>query len=342
LWVTGNVTGADSSTSMSISSNVCTSSAAAVSPYSTLYATIYTTKSRQSCTVYLQVTNQGSITAVQVTPHISTTLSGTTYISSVTSTSNAPASILAGGTTTFSWSFVINPGISGGGATFTGHATGTDASGPIQSNASSTSVSFLTPASLNVAIVANPEDVAIGGKITVTVHVTNEGQSDAINIGINTWDIDGNENVNLLQGPSPSSITIPGLSSGTIVFKYSALVPGRVIFQGDLVGIDNESRISTYSSQFGSNAVTISSSIFSYFLSEKLMRLNNFWICIRAGTPVLWDDGSVTLLNQLSGQMEGVISLDDMLYVIDQLNAAIDTMEQINLYLGCGCDVLSS
>lgn len=215
-----------------------------------------------SGTATLTITNTGEIAASAVQPCVPTTTGGLT-------TSSAPApsstSIPGGGTRSFTWTVSAT---AAGAASVTSCATGTDAAtgAAIASASTTATLTVLTPASL-AATLSLPTVIGRGASLTVTMSVTNTGQSAATAVAPSALAITGSGSMQLTGG-APSGASIAGGGTAVFTWTYRAVTQGAVVLSGAATGTDAGSGGSISTGTISSNtaqiveAVTVASNPF--------------------------------------------------------------------------------
>ena len=259
---TGRAYSTDANTGQPIASPVATSNNVLVQPLAALVASLdaipTTVSLGQSIAVTMRVTNTSEATATGVMPSL-LTLGGTGSAGLVSGPSPASVGVLAGGAVvTFTW---VYAGASSGTVNWSGSDLGLDAGSGLTVTSPlimSNNVLIQSPAALVSALSATPGVVAVGQSIAVTMTVTNTGQAIANVVAPSALTMSGSGSATLLSSPSPASTTIPGGSTATFTWIYSAASSGTVIWTGHATGSDANSGALISSPDSASNTVTIS------------------------------------------------------------------------------------
>jgi hypothetical protein len=187
--------------------------------------------------VRLTVTNSGDADASGIDPGIEINLGSTlvTYVSGPAPP--GPASLSAGSSVTFSWTYSINgPGT----VTFTASAEGADSSSlePV-STASSGSIVAAFPPQLTPLLSAFPQTLFPGDAIVLTMKITNTGMVPVFMKPENPPVLTGVTLAGLSLGPTPVSATILAGSNKTFTWVYTAgTALGSVSFSVSINGTD--------------------------------------------------------------------------------------------------------
>ena len=185
--------------------------------------------------VKMLVTNTGGATANAVTPSaLAPTVAGV-VVSLLTSPSPAP--IAGGASVTFVWTYSTSAA-SNGTVRFAGNAAGTDANSgaavaSTSSNSNTTTIVTATAAGLTAAIVTKPRIVAVGDVVTVEMLVTNRSTAARNGIAPSDFTLGGPGQVTLVSGPTPATLNLLAMQSGTFFWTYRATAPGWVTFTGN-------------------------------------------------------------------------------------------------------------
>jgi hypothetical protein len=330
------VKGVDSATSASLSTT-CSTSAVMVNPLARLISTLSAVRTGTTCTVTLHVVNGGTTTITSVQPHVTYTLTGTADFTMTAGPSNVPASLPGSGSTAFVWSLQLDPGPHGGSLSFSGHATGSSTGGPVTSNTSTASLAVPTPAHLEVEVSLDDTSISTGETASVVVTVTNTGQTAATGVSVTTWDVDGAEHITKHQGPTPASVDVAAGSSATMTYLYRGMTQGSATFSCIVAGQDAITLADVSSGQADSPQLSISATLVSTLLLERLDDINSFYACIRQSMGTYWDDEAISHLATVSEHMVHVTSLEDMLSAYDHLTISYGSTQDVAVILGVTC-----
>jgi hypothetical protein len=125
------------------------------------------------------------------------------------------------------------------------------------------------PATLTAALAATPGTVNVGGAITVTMVVTNNGQASALNIAPSVLITSGTGNALRASGPSPTTVlTLTAGSAASFTWVYTATGAGMVSWSGSVAGSDANSCAAVSSPVIASNVVQVQASV-SLFISKQ-------------------------------------------------------------------------
>ena len=330
------VKGIDSATSASLSTS-CSSSSVVVNPLARLISTLSAVRSGNTCTVTLHVVNGGTTTITSVQPHVTYSTKGTADFTMTAGPSNVPASLSGSGSTAFVWSLQLDPGPQGGSLSFSGHATGSSPVGPVTSNTSTASVAVPTPAHLEVEVTLDDTSISTGETVSVVVTVTNTGQTAASDVAITAWDVDGAGHLTKHQGPTPASVDVAAGSSAAMTFVYRAMTQGTAVFSCVVTGEDASTLAEVSSARADSPQLSISATLVSTLLLERLDDINTYYACVRQSMGTYWDDGAMSQLAFVSEHMEYVTSFEDMLAAYDHLAMSYGGVQDVALILGVTC-----
>ncbi len=119
-----------------------------------------------------------------------------------------------------------------------------------------TTFNLTSPAQLVSEIIV-PDEVIVGQEFTITHKISNAGQTKAIGVSSSALTSAGGGSYNLLSGPTPTSLTIPGGGSGEITWQAAAVNPGHVSCRGNAQGTTEGTTNTTVSESVTSNILTI-------------------------------------------------------------------------------------
>ena len=189
-------------------------------------------------TVALSVTNAGSAAAAPVTPGLATGPGGTLVIPEGGPVPTDLASLGAGTTTAFIWTYSAT---GAGTVALTGTATGTDVCGTVLGFAGG-SVLIQTAPALAAALAVIPSPGNTGRSFLVTLTMTNTGQADAAVSAVPTPRADGTATISYSAGPTPALPTaVPGGGAITFTWTFTASTPGSVTFSTTATAADANS-----------------------------------------------------------------------------------------------------
>lgn len=214
----------------------------------------------QTLTIALTVTNTGQVDAVNVSPMTLAVGPGATIVSLTTGpTPPGPVTVVAGATQVFIWTY----GTSGAGpVTVTGTVTGTDAALAVPVRASASRSATLVPvATMQSILSAAPSSAYQGQTVTVTMTVSNTGNTAIWYIGSSKGAGPAPAGVvSVVSGPTgPSPIDLASLAPhGSVAFSwaYLAVGAGACSFTATASGTDSGSGFPV-SAQGTSGSVTI-------------------------------------------------------------------------------------
>jgi uncharacterized repeat protein (TIGR01451 family) len=257
---TGSASGTDANTGIVVFSLPHTSNDVTVLRPAQLVASLVgvppTVNVGQAITVTMRVTNTGQTAASDVAPS-PLAMSGTG--GAVVASGPQPPSVplLPGGAATgFVWTYTAS---AVGTVNWNGTVSGTDASGgwPVTAVASPASVEVQAPASLACSIAALPTPVDTGATVTVTMTITNSGGATASAVSPSALTMQGDGGASLSGGPAPPSADIPGGTSGTFMWTYTATAAGEVRWSGSAAGWDANSGAPVLSPPCSSGVVQV-------------------------------------------------------------------------------------
>ncbi len=252
---TGSASGTDGPGGFTVQSPPATSNTVTIARPATLSASFSgpgTASIGQTFTIELQVTNQGDVAANGISP-TPPTLSGSGSATLLSGPDPASLPLLQPGESgTFRWTYQAT---GAGTVTWNGQVQGTDSvSGQaLSANASPTSVTIQRPAALSCALVARPIIAPTGATLYVTMTVANTGDATAVAVVPSPLAISGSGGVELIDGPIGAPLTIPGQSSGLIVWRYRGLTAGNLRWHGWASGQDGNTGASISSPLCDSN-----------------------------------------------------------------------------------------
>lgn len=229
-------TGSDANSGLRVDTGTATSPSIDVVVPASLSATLSAGPSpiNQSgaITVTLNVTNTGGAAAKDVLPTLTIT-GGATLVNPAQQSVQV---IGAGKTGSFSWTY---RGDTLGTATFAATVAGTDTntSAPLSANAGSAAVIVQRRAAL-AGVFSLPAAVDQGQDFTVTLKVSNAGDSAANAVTPLSPALSGSGSILLLATPALSSATIAGGSSAAFSWQYRATSLGTVTLSGGASGTD--------------------------------------------------------------------------------------------------------
>lgn len=193
----------------------------------------------QQITVSMTVNNTGGATASGVAPS-ALTIGGTSGAVIVSGPTPATANIAGGANQIFTWTYTANA-VSGT-LKFTGKATGTDVnSGSPVSSTSGTSntASVQTAASISTVNTTVQTIVSGGQKIAIGFKITNSGQATAVGFVPSAITVGGTGAAIYFAGPTPATTDVPGGTSRTIWWQYTASnIDSVVNFTASATGAD--------------------------------------------------------------------------------------------------------
>ncbi|KYC45118.1 MAG: outer membrane biogenesis protein BamB [Candidatus Methanofastidiosum methylothiophilum] len=200
----------------------------------------------ETITITMTISNNRNDTAANISPS-NLFHSGTGGISYVSGPSPVSLTIDGHSQETFVWKYTAEIN---GSVIFTGNASGDNWTliKPTDSN----EVTIQTPASLSSSITASPSTVVQGNTITVTMTVSNSGDSTATTVVPSALGKTGTGSAAFASGPTPSSRTIAGHSEANFTWTYTAGDVGALTFSGNASADGGLSSSST-----DSNEVTI-------------------------------------------------------------------------------------
>ena len=202
---------------------------------STWNAVPATASETQSFVITMRVTNTGESDAMGVTPS-ALSQNGTTIATLISGPTPASATITAGGSVDFSWTYSA---ASAGTVNFNGNASGTDTNtlNVVSSAAVGTAdITVQTPAALTATITIPAADIEGKMLFSVDLEVTNSGQADATGVTPSITLISGTGSVLLVV--TPPAATVPGGGSMTFSYTYQATGVGTIQFTGQGDGND--------------------------------------------------------------------------------------------------------
>ena len=204
-------------------------------------ALLYGVIEGSAITMTLEVYNTGEVTLENVTPaQLSMSTTGTAAASLVIGPlPKPPITLEPGETKTFEWKYAATPGTQGGTVVFTGYVSG-EAEGQIfVSSTAMSTVGVASPAILTAFLIVTPREAAEGTLITVAMTVQNIGQAEAVDVVPSELTVSGTGAVELISGPTRTSITVPSHSFEIILWTYEAVKEGTVAFSGTAQGVDS-------------------------------------------------------------------------------------------------------
>jgi len=212
----------------------------------------------QNIVVTMAVFNNGSPTALTVTPSALNVAGGGTYSAGPTP---GVLYVIAGGMSeNFEWTYIAS---APGNVFFNGQAFGTDSftmSGMTSTATDSNTVIVQTPAALTCNISA-PENVERLCNFTLSMTVNNTGEAAAQNVTPSSllWTSGGTPaSVSITSGPSPSGADIP--DSQNQVFTWTCAAGeqvGTLVFRGSAQGWDANSGNTVTSNSADSNTINV-------------------------------------------------------------------------------------
>ncbi len=195
----------------------------------------------QNFEVVMTVTNEGEATAIDVTPELPIEGDGKVELVSgpEPTTGQIPGD---GGSQEYKWTYKA---IAEGEIKFTGIASGSDENSHEKVEATITSDSeIVKPAKLKVTEFKLQEQISEGQEFEVVMTVTNEGEATAIDV-IPELTIEGDDKVELVSGPEPTTGQIPGKILGgesqEYKWTYKGIDKGNIKFTGIASGNDENS-----------------------------------------------------------------------------------------------------
>ncbi|MBU7015596.1 MAG: hypothetical protein HXS52_12325 [Theionarchaea archaeon] len=203
-------------------------------------ALLYGVIEGSTITMTMEVYNTGEVTLEDVTPStLSTSTTGTAAASLVIGPlPKPPISLEPGETKTFEWKYAATPGTQGGTVVFTGYVSGEAEGQVFVSSTAMSTVGVASPAILTAFVIVTPREVAEGDLLTVAMTVQNIGQAEAVNVVPSELTVSGTGAVELVSGPSRTSISVPSHSFEIILWTYVAVKQGTVVFSGTAQGVD--------------------------------------------------------------------------------------------------------
>jgi len=245
---TGSASGTDANNGAAIATGNTTSADQTVQAAGTLDASSISLRStvnyRQSFTVTMTVTNNGTSQINNVTP-TALTLGGAGSAAKISGPTPASANIPGGAQQSFSWTYMA--GTVSGAVNFTGSASGTDSiSGLPVSSGSNTSpnCTIQSPASIAVSsITSNKSVVNVGQTFTITASVFNAGQETVNALVPSALVKTGAGTATILSGPTPSNASLPGNATQTFTWTLSATGAGLVSYNAGASGTGNNSAL---------------------------------------------------------------------------------------------------
>jgi len=209
----------------------------------------------QVITVALTVTNTGSQDALNVTPRIAVAPGAALVTLTSGPVPAGPLNILAGGTTTFVWSYLAN---TSGTPVFSATAEGTTCGASPVIRWDSTPTIIQSGANLVARINSLTTGVCAGGTFDIVLSVTNTGAITANSFAISAPLVSPAGVASIASGPSPAvPLTLAGGASGIFTWTMNALVSGTADFSATVTGVDALTA-SALSATVSSPAVTVS------------------------------------------------------------------------------------
>ncbi len=220
------------------------------------------TQPGQTLVVTLTVTNSGA-SPVQAFLPLTPTIAGSAAFT-LTNPNATSTGIAAGGSASFSWTYGVTRA---GSATFTTSGSGTDQvtgkPAPLLTTTSPV-LTVQTPASLSAMmaladVAGTPTAVfAAGDLITLSLTVTNSGQTAATAVKPGTLGITPTSSVQISSGPVPGPTTIAAGASQTYVWTLQATQStGPVTFSAAASGADAISNAAVASSAASASATIV-------------------------------------------------------------------------------------
>ncbi len=212
----------------------------------------------QNITVAMPVFNNGSPTALTVTPSALNVAGGATYSAGPTPGVHY---VIAGGTSeNFEWTYIAS---APGNVFFNGQAFGIDSFSmlPMTSTATdSNTVIVQTPAALTCNI-SGPDNVERLCDFTLSMTVNNTGEAAAQNVTPSSlvWTSGGTPaGVSITSGPSPSGADIPGSQNQVFTWTCAAGEQvGTLVFNGSAQGWDSNSGNTVTANSADSNTINV-------------------------------------------------------------------------------------
>lgn len=243
---TGNASGKDANSQLTVSSGVTTSDAVAVQKPAAITAALSgapaTVNTGQSFTVTMTVTNTGEAYANTVA-QAALTVGGTSTAVKVNGPTPPAASIPGGASRDFTWTYTA--GATPGTLNFTGSASGADANtgAPISTGgATSPNQTVQAAGTLDASSITLRSSVNYRQNFTVSMTVTNNGTSQINNVTPSALAVNGTAAAAKLSGPTPASANIPGGGQQTFSWTYMAgTSSGTINFTGSASGTDSVS-----------------------------------------------------------------------------------------------------
>jgi len=191
----------------------------------------FTVNVGQVFTLTLAVSNTGAAAANAVTP---------TPITGCAAPSPASATVSPG--TPVAFLYANCSSATAGSLAFSASASGTDGNGPslaVTTNTATASVTVQAPAAVTGAL-SIPSGIARGFPFNVTLTLTNSGGAPAVvTPGALAVAAGSTGAANLVTGPTPTSVTVPGGGSAGVQWTYNATSAGSISFTGSATGIDS-------------------------------------------------------------------------------------------------------
>jgi len=180
----------------------------------------------QWVTVTLTVTHAGGSPVTGVSPAGLAWPAG--FGTLVSGPAPGPATLVSGGSRSFSWTFSV----SGAGTIgFSSTAGGTTCTGPVSAPVAAASVGAVLPAALKCAVALSASVVVAGQWVSVTVTLTDTGGATAT--GVTPSLAVGGAPGTLTGGPAPPSVAALAPGAGaSFVWTFSASGAGTVTFTG--------------------------------------------------------------------------------------------------------------
>ena len=202
----------------------------------------------------LTVTNTGNVGLANLTPN-PPVITGTGSLAFSSSSTAAVASLAPGASTVWRWSYTA---AAAGSVNFAASASGTDVNTgkPVASPASSVPLTLQTRPSLSTSVALSPSPVNLGGTFSVVVTVFNAGQAGVTGVAPDQFAITPAASVQAVSGPSPATLTVPGNSSASFTWRYTAKALGAVTVSCGALGYDVNNN-QPYSAPATSKTLTI-------------------------------------------------------------------------------------
>lgn len=213
----------------------------------------------QTFTASMRLTNNGGSAVNNVSPGVPavTTTGGA---SASTSTAQSPISIAAGGSATFTWTFVEG-GSGPGTLSLAAGASGVDAVSGVPVNAASTSTGVAqvqTAASLTIASFTIPPALDRGQSFLARLIITNQGQAVARSVSLSSL-------VVVKTGGANAAVVLPAAqdiaAGGSATFQWtlteSGAGPGTLALQAVAQGVDGNSGAAISSAQAATSAAAV-------------------------------------------------------------------------------------